>query len=150
MSRIASRNNHSLSWNNEPSQKRLISPVGKTVYLPLTNDDLIYNGNLDRYKNNEFKLVLMKVTRDLNMLLHFTDQDFWAEIQHSVSLRKCLESCLQIFPKKSYGIYLDKASQEMWNCSIPTAVAETHQTFRHLMRIVLFIYYRMVYNSGHQ
>jgi hypothetical protein len=71
----SSRNNNSSNDNKStlsPSNY-LLSPVGNTVYLPLTNDDLIYNGNLNRCKDPEFKLIISKITRDLNMLLHFKD-----------------------------------------------------------------------------
>ena len=69
---------------------------------------MLYFGNMNRLKNQEFQKVIRKITKDLNMLLHFKYYDFWAEIESSCSLRRCLSSCLQIFPRKNFGIYLKK------------------------------------------
>ena len=77
-----------------------MSLVGSTKYLSLTNNDLLYYGNLNILKTVEFQLIVHKMLKDFRILLHMRYEDFWNEIISSDSLKESLASCLHIFPRK--------------------------------------------------
>lgn len=54
--------------------------VGSTTYIALTNNDLMYFGNLDHLTISDFRITIEKIVHDLNILLHYKDEQFWEEL----------------------------------------------------------------------
>lgn len=73
----------------EPIYKK-IPLVGSTHYLSLSNNDLIYFGNLHQFNVEIFRVTIEKMTLDLNLLLSYGYDDFWKELSSSSSLRLSL------------------------------------------------------------
>lgn len=76
--------------------------------MPFTNEDLLYYGSLHRCKSGDFSLVVKKMLKDLTLLLQFRYEQFWAELRASDRLKRLMQSCLQILPRKAFSLYARK------------------------------------------
>lgn len=49
-------------------------------YTSLSSKDSLYRENRHLLKNQEFKFIIRKITRELNILLHLEDKYFFKEL----------------------------------------------------------------------
>jgi hypothetical protein len=109
-------------------------------YLPLVPEDALYRPNLKQLKDPEFKIMLLKFTADLNLLLMMDQQEFWKELEDNQSLLVSLESCLAVLPKREFDryegaghIFLDKLDPR----------DPLIEMYSLLLKNVLLVYYRI-------
>jgi hypothetical protein len=109
-------------------------------YLSLVPPDALYTHNLPHLTTPQLKLSLLKLARDLNLLLFMDSEQFWRELDENDSLPLCLESCLSVFARREYGRYEDGrgVNRETMGGEVPQ-----FGLYSALMETVLRVYYRM-------